>query len=198
VFIKSIPPIILITLLFNACSHKTTVVLLESGKAQNAIIVTTNKGSSRLDRVGSFVKLKNKNEAPSEIQLMSKDEIHSRYATLFKATPTKPKTYIVYFKTNSTELTNESKEILQQALETIKKRSPCMVDIIGHTDTVGSDKINAEISLKRANFVKSMILTKQIKTVSLTAKGYGEEELLMKTSDNVSEAKNRNVEIFIK
>jgi len=34
--------------------------------------------------------------------------------------------------------------------------------------------------------------------VSLTAKGYGEEDLLVKTADNVAQSKNRNVEIFIK
>ena len=191
-------PFILSSLLFTACSHKTTVLLLDSAKARNAIIVSTNKGSSRLDKVGSFVGLDDKNKAPSKIEMMSEDEIKSRYATLFQATPIKPKTYIVYFKTNSTELTDASKTVLKEALKSIERRSPCMVDVIGHTDTVGSHAINSKISLKRANFVKSMIITEKIKTISLTAKGYGEEDLLMKTSDNVANAENRNVEIFIK
>jgi outer membrane protein OmpA-like peptidoglycan-associated protein len=185
-------------LLFTSCSYKTTVLLLDSGKAKNAIIVSTNKGSTKLDKIGSFVGLDDKNRPPSKIEFLSEEEIKKRYALLFQTTPKKPKTYIVYFKMNSTELTEESKKILEEALKTIKERSPCMVDVIGHTDTVGSNAINSKISLKRANFVKEMIVKKRIPTISLTAKGYGEEVLLIKTADNVAEAKNRNVEIFIK
>ena len=188
----------MVTFIFIGCSAKTTVVLVDSGNAHNAIIVSTNKGSKQLDKVGSFIQLNDKNEAPSKPKIMSKEEINSRYATLFKIAPKKPRTYIVYFKINSTELTEASKKTLNEALKTIQERSPCMVDVIGHTDTVGSNQANAKVSLKRANYVKSMIEERKAKILSLVAKGYGEEDLQMKTADNISEAKNRNVEIFIK
>lgn len=190
--------ILLFSFIILGCSAKTTVVLLDSGKAHNAIIVSTNKGSTRLNKVGSFVQLSDKNQLPSKPQSMSKSEIKSRYATLFQIAPTKPRTYIVYFKPNSTELTEASKTTLSDALKSIQKRSPCTVDVIGHTDTVGSNQVNANVSLKRANYVKSMIKAKKMNVLSLVAKGYGEEDLQMKTANNVSEAKNRNVEIFIK
>ena len=186
------------TFIFIGCSAKTTVVLLDSEKAHNAIIVSTNKGSKKLDKIGSFVQLNNKNEVPTKIEMMSKEKINSRYAQLFKIAPQRPRTYIVYFKKNSTELTDKSKKILNEALKTIKKRSPCMVDVIGHTDTVGSNKANAKVSLKRATYVKKMIEKRRINILSLIAKGYGEEDLQMKTSNNISEVRNRNVEIFIK
>jgi len=188
----------LISFIFIGCSSKTTVLLVDSGKAHNAIIVSTNKGSKKLDKVGSFIQLNDKNEAPSQPQNMSKREINNRYATLFKIAPTKPRTYIVYFKFNSTELTEASKKTLHEALKTIQQRSPCMVDVIGHTDTVGSNQANAKVSLKRANYVKSMIEARKARVISLVAKGYGEEDLQMKTANNIFEAKNRNVEIFIK
>ncbi len=183
---------------FMGCSSKNTIILLDSGKAQNAIVVSTNKGSKIVNRVGSFVQLSDKNQEPSSLKMMSEEEINSRYATLFNIAPIKPRTYIVYFKKNSKELTPESKKVLQEALKTIKERSPCVVDVIGHTDTVGSSKANAKVSLKRANHVKSMIESRRLKILSLVAKGYGEEDLLMKTSNNVPQSKNRNVEIFIK
>jgi len=190
--------IIMFIFIFVGCSSKTTVVLLDSGKAHNAIIVSTNKGSTKLDKIGSFVELTDKNKEPSRVKMMSKDEINNRYATLFQVVPKKARTYIVFFKKNSTELTEESKKTLNKALKTIKERSPCVVDVIGHTDTVGSSRANAKVSLKRANYVKSMIEKRKAKVLALVAKGYGEEDLLMKTGNNVSEARNRNVEIFIK
>ena len=184
-------------LLFIGCS-KTTVVLLDSGKPNSSIIVSTQKGSSRVDKIGSYVELKDSDEAPSKIKKMSPDELKSRFGNVINSAPEKPISYMLYFKTGSTELTDESKEIFKKALKSIKERSPCMVDIIGHTDTVGSSAINAKVSLKRAKYVKSLIEKTDIKRLSMKAKGYGESDLFVKTADNVDEAKNRNVEIFIK
>jgi outer membrane protein OmpA-like peptidoglycan-associated protein len=188
---------VIMFLLFIGCS-KTTVVLLDSGKSQNAVIVSTNGGKTKLDKVGNFVDLKDKENAPSEIKRMSKEEIDSRFSKVLSVSPTKPIKYILYFEPNSIELTEDSKKILSDAIASIEKRSPCMVDVIGHTDSVGSNKTNAKVSLKRAKYIKSIITKKGLKIVSLTAKGYGEEDLLIKTADNISEAKNRNVEVFIK
>ena len=190
--------ILSIGFLFLACSPKTTVVLLDSGKTHNAIIVGNTKGSTKIDKVGSYVELKDKNTSASKVKMMSKDELNDRFAKVLAAEPSKPLTYIVYFKPNSTELTDASKTTFQKALNSIKTRSPCIVDIIGHTDTVGAGNLNAKVSLKRAKAIESLVQESKIKILSLVAKGYGEEDLLVKTKDNQAEAKNRNVEIFIK
>jgi len=189
--------LLFIVTLLVGCS-KTTVVLLDSGKSQNAIIVSTDAGTTKLDKVGTFVDLKDKENEPSEIKTMSKEEIKSRFSRVLAVSPAKPVKYMLYFKPNSIELTEDSKNILPNVIKSMESRSPCMVDIIGHTDTIGSQNTNVKVSLKRAKYIKSIIKKMNIKVLSLTAKGYGEEDLLVKTADNVSEAKNRNVEVFIK
>ncbi len=188
--------ILTISSLFIGCS-KTTVVLLDSGKVGSSITVATQKATTKVDKVGSFVELKDKDETPSEVKEMSKEEINKRFGNVLKAAPTKPASYLLYFESGST-LTQESKKMLEEALKTIKKRSPCIVDIIGHTDTTGSSSLNQKVSLKRAKYIKSIIEKKDIKVIALNAKGYGEEDLQVKTPDNTANAKNRNVEIFIK
>ncbi len=189
--------IFMMSLFFIGCSQ-TTVVLLDNGKVENAVVVSTDKGSSKLDKIGNYVDLKDKEAVASKVKTMSKKEIESRFSKVLAATPPKPVKYMVYFKPNSKELTEESKATLDKAIEMIGKRSPCVVDIIGHTDTTGSNKINIKVSLKRAKLIESMIKNRGVKVVSMRAKGYGEEDLEVKTADNVAEAKNRNVEIFIK
>ena len=189
--------ILMLGLFFVGCSQ-TTVVLLDNGKTHNAVIVSNNKGTSKLDKVGSYVDLKDANKSVGEVKIMSKKEIESRFSKVLAATPPKPVKYVVYFKPKSKELTEESKAVLVKAIETIKKRTPCMVDIIGHTDTTGSNELNIKVSLKRAQYIESILKEKGVKAESLTAKGYGEEDLEVETADNVAEAKNRNVEIFIK
>lgn len=190
--------IIILSLFFVACAPKTTVILLESEKNKNAILIVNAKGSTKLDKVGNYVNLEDKNKAASKVEMMSNEEINDRFSKVLASMPLKPLTYILYFKPKSKELTDESQLELVVALKSIQERSPCIVDIIGHTDTTGSAVLNAKVSLKRAKYIESIIRQKKIKIVSLVAKGYGEEDLLVQTDDNVDEAKNRNVEIFIK
>ena len=186
-----------ISFLFIGCS-KTTVVLLDSGKVGSSITVATQKATTKIDKVGAFVELKDKDEAPSEVKEMSKEELNKRFGDVLRAAPKKPASYLLYFEVGSTDLTPESKKMLEEALKTIKEHSPCTVDIIGHTDTTGSATINQKVSLKRAKYIKSIIEKRGIKVIALNAKGYGEEELQVKTPNNTANAKNRNVEIFIK
>jgi outer membrane protein OmpA-like peptidoglycan-associated protein len=194
---KQVSIMIFVLLFLSACS-KTTVVLLDSGKSQNSIFVSNDTGKVTLDKVGNYVDLAQKDTKISSIKNMSPKEIEDRFSKALASEPLKPMTYILYFKTNSTELTEASEETLKSALKSIEERSPCMVDIIGHTDTVGSNEMNAKVSLERAKSIESLIIAQKLKIKALVAKGYGEEDLLVATKDEVNEAKNRNVEIFIK
>jgi len=188
---------LLVTLLFVGCAH-TRVVLLDNGKTHNAVIVSNDKGSQKLDGIGKYISLKNKTIAPSKPQQMSEEEIARRFSKVLSIVPKKAISHMVYFEPHSTKLTEASKEELRKSIEDIKISTPCMVDIIGHTDTVGSNEINIKVSLKRAKYIESLIKKEQLNIVSILAKGYGEEDLLVATPDNTDEAKNRNVEIFIK
>lgn len=196
--VKQIMVILSLAFFFVACSPKSTVVLLDNNKVQNAVLVQTNKGEAHLNEVGTYVDLVNKDAKPKEVKKMPKEEIENRFSNALAIEPLKPMSYIVYFKSGSTELTQASQATLEEALQRIQKRSPCTVDIIGHTDTVGSAKANQKVSLKRAKTIADMIHKKKLKNISLLTKGFGEEDLLVQTKNNKAEPKNRNVEIFIK
>jgi len=183
---------------FVGCSSKSTIILIDSGKVQNAVIITTDGGTKTLDRVGVSVDLTAKDVPPSEVKMLSKEEITKRFKDVIAITPDKAKSFILYFEHNKSDLIPKSKQTLLDALDSIAKRRPCMVDIIGHTDTTGSNKANIVLSLKRANYIASVIENRGIRLKSLMIKGYGEEDSLIKTPDNQAEVKNRNVEIFIK
>lgn len=180
------------------CSSKSTIVLADNNQTHNAIVISTKKGSTLLDKTGSYIDLKSENQLPNEIKLMSKEEISNRFKEALEAQPSKGETFILYFEIGGTTLTEESQNILTKALQSIHTRYPCMVDVIGHTDTVGTEEHNQEVSLQRANFIKGFLISKNIDTNILTTKGYGENDLLVPTKDEVDEAKNRNVEIFVK
>jgi len=176
----------------------TTVVLLDNGKTHNAVVVANEKGSSQLDKIGAYVEMNDSKEAPPPPKIMPPEEIQKRFGKVLAASPKAPLTYRLYFKPKSMALTKASEKTLQTVVEKIKERSPCVVDIIGHTDTVGTAKNNIKISLRRAAYVKKLIEKMGGEVKSLAIKGFGEEDLFIPTKDNTPEAKNRNVEIVIK
>ncbi len=176
----------------------TTIVLADSGDKQNAIVVQTEAGSTTIYKAGQYVSLTSKREAPSKIKTMSQEEIDKKFKSAIEAMPLEPIHVNLYFKNNSNELTDASKEKLPYILIQIKKRMPCDVNIIGHTDTKGSSQYNTKLALERAKYVKSWVLSSNVDLTNLKVKSYGESDLLVPTKDNVAEAKNRRVEIFIK
>lgn len=95
-------------------------------------------------------------------------------------------------------MTKKSAGKLSEILQMIKDRMPCDISIIGHTDTKGRALYNEKLGLKRAKYIKNWILSSNPNLNNLKAESYGESDLLVQTKDNVSEPKNRRVEIFIK
>jgi len=176
----------------------TTIVLGDNAKDHNAIVVSTDAGKVVVDKPGEYVRLTSKDKAPSEIKVMSKKQINKKFKSAIQSTPLKPIKILLYFKSGTSELTELSREKLPQILKDIQDRMPCDVNIIGHTDTQGSLSYNANLSLERANFVKNWIQEKNVKLDNLKVETYGETDLLIPTPDNVSEPRNRRVELLIR
>jgi outer membrane protein OmpA-like peptidoglycan-associated protein len=176
----------------------TTVVLADNHGKENAIVVQTDAGSTTIDKTGQYVSISSKNEAPTNVQTMSEDEINKKFKSAIEAIPLEPVHVNLYFKNNSNELTDASKEKLPYILIQIKERTPCDVSIIGHTDTKGSASYNTKLALERAKYVKSWVVSSNVELNNLKVESYGESDLLIQTEDNVAESRNRRVEIFIK
>jgi outer membrane protein OmpA-like peptidoglycan-associated protein len=182
---------------------KSLVVLADNGKQHNAIMVSNNKGTQRLDRVREFVEIEDENKSIPEVKVMSKEKFKKNFGNLVNALPEKALVYKLYFKENHMTLTPASKKLIPTIVDKIIE-TPSMVDIIGHTDTIGSDEQNFELSFQEASNVKAMLqeaILKILKTkqqIILMTKGYGEEDLLIHTPDNYKENRNRYVEIIIK
>jgi len=106
-----------------------------------------------------------------------------------------PKQFIIYFGFNKCNITPEADKVLSEAADAAKADGSASVQIVGHTDTVGSDAYNNRLSSCRANAAKSGLVSKGVSAGSITASGRGESELLVKTGDNVKEPQNRRATI---
>jgi len=70
--------------------------------------------------------------------------------------------------------------------------------VIGHTDTVGSLDFNDKLSRARADRMRELLIERGLPGERIQAAGRGKRELLVPTEDNVSEPKNRRVEINVR
>ena len=85
---------------------------------------------------------------------------------------------LINFELNSTELTPQGKENLEEFAKALsdKRLSSAHFVVEGHTDALGSDEYNMGLSERRAQVVKNFLLEKGVSTAMVTAVGLGEKK----------------------
>ena len=106
-------------------------------------------------------------------------------------------TFLVFFDTDSTKLSDSALETLRKAAEAYKNGGGAKVAATGHTDTVGPPEYNKSLSLRRAQSVKDALVSMGVPADRVTTAGKGEESLRVKTADGIAEPENRRVEISL-
>jgi iron complex outermembrane receptor protein len=102
----------------------------------------------------------------------------------------------VVFESNSAELKSESYPILDGAVSTLKRYPDLVVEVAGHTDSVGNDRYNLSLSERRAQTVLKY-LTDNGATNKLSARGYGERQPVASNADEGGRRQNRRVVLRI-
>ncbi len=193
-----ITTIILVGLLISACGSKTTVILLpeESGKV-GAVSVKTASQSLTIDKPYTYTTVTSA-DVPSQPKAITESLVNKQYKDIIAAQPLKPVSFLLYFHTGSTKLTEKSKAIIPQVIAAAKDRKPSEISIIGHTDSTGSKDYNVSLSLRRAKVVESIMRSTDMDLQEMYLQSFGESDPLVPTPDNVPEPRNRRVEVMIR
>jgi outer membrane protein OmpA-like peptidoglycan-associated protein len=125
-------------------------------------------------------------------------QVRERFGAALDAQPPRPVSFLVYFITNSDELTPESRKTFDQIKAELVKRPVPDIIVIGHTDRVGTIEYNDKLSLARARTVRAALVAAGISGERIQEAGRGEREPLVATADEVAEPKNRRVEINVR
>ncbi len=103
----------------------------------------------------------------------------------------------ILYATNSAEIKDDSKVILESFAQYLKENPNIKVEIQGHTDNVGNKKDNEALSSNRAFSVKAMIESFGIDGKRIMAKGFGPNKPIADNSTETGRAKNRRTEFLI-
>jgi outer membrane protein OmpA-like peptidoglycan-associated protein len=179
-------------------ASQDTIVLLSDDQGKTGAIVVSSMGvERRLDRPGQTVTVE-AGSPPGLPTVMSVQEVGAIAGPALAALPKPPARFILYFEHDSANLVPESQALLKKVLETIRKRDPVDVSVVGHTDTVGEKGYNYALSMKRAKTVASILLGKGVDPAAVDITSHGKDNPLVPTGDQVHEPRNRRVEITVR
>jgi outer membrane protein OmpA-like peptidoglycan-associated protein len=191
-------------LLLGACGHRELVVLLpEEDGSVGSLVVTEERGEVVLDqplqgvRTGYFA---------TEREAVPQEEVEQVFGAALAAAPPPPVTFVLYFEEGSTVLVPESAARLEEVFAVLRERPAPEVEVVGHTDRVGSVASNDELARERAHMARDQLYAAylaataepMIRAEAFGYSGRGEREPLVPTADEVPEPENRRVEITIR
>lgn len=106
----------------------------------------------------------------------------------------------IFFKTSSAVIKAESYPLLDSIVSVLNQCSDAnvSVEVAGHTDSTGTEKINLPLSQQRAESVVSYVVGKGVAQSTLTAKGYGSSTPVASNGTSEGRAQNRRIEFTIK
>jgi len=103
----------------------------------------------------------------------------------------------IFFETAKSELKPESKVELEKLIEFLNSNPKIVIEISGHTDNIGSEDFNQQLSSNRAKAVFDYLIQNKIESSRLTYKGYGFLQPLQSNETEEGRSQNRRTEIKI-
>lgn len=104
----------------------------------------------------------------------------------------------VQFATNSATLLPSSYAVLDQLANLMARYPEHRLIISGHTDSVGDDKFNLDLSKRRAKACYDYLVSKGVEAHRMAHEGYGETRPIADNSTEAGRAKNRRVEFELR
>lgn len=101
----------------------------------------------------------------------------------------------INFKSGSTVLTKPSFKTLDDIVSLLNKFPEVNLEIQGHTDNVGEEEYNMNLSQGRAQSAVDYLIRKGISVDRLRAKGFGPTKPIADNKKKAGRAKNRRVEL---
>lgn len=103
----------------------------------------------------------------------------------------------ILFPFDSAELLPEARRNLQELADQLQEEARTDVMIVGHTDSVGSDSYNQDLSERRARSAAAYLASQGVSRTRMQPLGRGEREPIESNASDAGRQQNRRVEIAI-
>ena len=104
----------------------------------------------------------------------------------------------ITFGHNQSDVQPQFQPVLNEVAQTLVSYPSTLIDVLGHTDSTGTDAYNQSLSERRAQSVAAYLSGRGVQPVRIATRGYGESQLLMRPEQSEADRQaNRRVEIRI-
>ncbi|NTD99142.1 OmpA family protein [Agrobacterium tumefaciens] len=103
----------------------------------------------------------------------------------------------IFFDTNKYDLLPASIRELDLLIDFLQQNGSIYIEIQGHTDNVGDDRLNEKLSLDRANAVYNYLIKNEIDAKRLTFKGFGASKPIADNKTELGRKNNRRTSFLI-
>jgi outer membrane protein OmpA-like peptidoglycan-associated protein len=103
----------------------------------------------------------------------------------------------ITFAFDSATLQPQFQPVLNNVAQTLNEYNQTVIEVAGHTDSVGSDAYNQKLSVDRANSVAGYLSTRGVSMTRMIVTGAGETRPVASNDTEAGRAQNRRVEITI-
>lgn len=101
----------------------------------------------------------------------------------------------VHFEFDKANLLPDSRQLLGRVAKSLMDQPDVRIEVGGHTDALGSDAYNQELSERRAAAVRSFLISSGVPAENVVSAGYGESRPIAENTTEDGRARNRRVEI---
>jgi outer membrane protein OmpA-like peptidoglycan-associated protein len=103
----------------------------------------------------------------------------------------------VSFDVNSAQIKPTFRPPLNKIAEILNRYPRTEIVVVGHTDNVGSEQYNMDLSSRRANAVADYLVLRGVASARMGTEGRGEFEPRAGNATNEGRSLNRRVEVFV-
>ena len=103
----------------------------------------------------------------------------------------------VTFAVDSATISPAMRAVLDDVAASMIRYPNSLIDVMGHTDSTGSDQYNLELSRRRAESVTNYLVSRGVARARIESIGYGEQYPIADNTTEEGRARNRRVEIRI-
>ena len=196
-------------LLIAACAAKRSPVvaptsggpivalLADADGSVGRLIVENAAGSVELVDARAATRIRDR-QSPAAVSILTEDDVQRLFGDALSALPPAPQRFVLNFRFESDELTDESRKMFPRILTLVRERTAADVVVTGHTDTMGASEANFTLGMKRARAVRALLVKAGLDPDRVAASSLGESDPLVRTGDNTAEPRNRRVDIAVR
>jgi outer membrane protein OmpA-like peptidoglycan-associated protein len=162
---------------------------------QQALAVEADKARKAAEEADRLRQQAEKEKADLRAQLLQ--QLNAVLATRDSARGLIANMSDVLFKTGSFELLPGARERLAKVSGIVLAHPGLHLDVEGHTDSVGGEEYNMQLSQRRAEAVRGYLIQQGIPDSAIVAHGYGKTQPVASNDTPEGRQQNRRVELVI-